>query len=192
MTIKGIFTFCLVLLFSLKSYSQTISEENKAPKRNELNIDLTEPILRQGLSFSYERFLNANSGLGLELFANLRNKSSFNDEYLDFFDSNRTLMLTVYYRRYLSKKKFAKCFFVEGFTALNQANEVEETFSGETEVERTDNLRTDLALGASIGIKFKLADNLTGELYYGAGQNLLGNRDFEVVLRSGISLGFRF
>lgn len=167
--------------------------------KNELKFNISKSLIIKGVGMAYERLLNENSSIGLELFISMRKKESFEEIYLDFFDSNRTFTLDTYYRRFFSKG-YAKGFFLEGFSSLNQANEVIETVEvvdpnpDNTVIKsnKTITTKTDLGIGLSLGVKFVIETRIVAEVHCGVGVNLLGNRDSEAIPRGGISLGYRF
>ena len=188
--------FCLMLLFSFGSYSQTHLKENLSQKQNELKFNASKSLVVKGLALSYERLLNENNSIGLEVFISLRKKEDFGPTSMDYFDSNRTFNFDAYYRRFFSKS-YAKGFFLEGFSSFNQAREIEEegvlvVSDPQVQLNRIENLVTDLAIGISVGGKFLITKRVVAEIFYGLGTNLLGKRDVEFTSRGGVSLGYRF
>lgn len=155
--------------------------------RDEVKLNLFNLVVFKYLDGAYERVIDEESSFGIAALVNLGDDS-------DTFDLLREFSITPYYRRYFSKG-YAKGFFVEGFTMLNQTsdpfissfNETTQQFINDSES------YTDLAVGVSLGGKFISKRGFVAEVYGGVGRNLLNSGNtVEVVGRGGISLGFRF
>lgn len=157
------------------------SQENKEIdfNRNELKGNALLLVLGS-FDFSYERILNEESGLGISV------NVPFDD---DNWDVNYTL--TGYYRYYFGKKP-ASGFFGEAFGMLNNVDD----YVYDTNSYYEPKTLTDFALGIGLGGKWVTKKGLLLEINTGIGRNLFNNqyddRDYELIGRIGISVGYRF
>jgi len=131
---------------------------------------------------SYERILNEESSLGVSV------NVPFDK---DNWDINYTL--TGYYRYYFGKKP-AVGFFGEVFGMLNNVDEYVSNDSSDYYYQQKT--LTDFALGIGLGGKWVTKKGLLLEINGGLGRNLFNNqyddRDYELIGRLGISVGYRF
>jgi hypothetical protein len=135
---------------------------------------------------SYERILNEESGVGISINVPFDN---------DNWDINYAA--TAYYRYYFGKKPAAG-FFGEAFGMLNSVddyiyrNEPNNNSWNYTWDQRTI---TDFALGIGLGGKWVTKKGLLLEINAGVGRNLFNNqydRDYELIGRAGVTVGYRF
>jgi hypothetical protein len=173
----------LVLLASLVCSVFANSQETPKKidfKRNELKGNALLLVLGS-FDISYERILNEESGVGVSLNVPFDNKN---------WDINYTL--TGYYRYYFGKKP-ATGFFGEAFGMLNN---VDDYVYNESTSYYDPKKITDFALGISLGGKWVTKKGVLLEIYSGIGRNLFNNqyedRDFDLIGRGGITLGYRF
>jgi len=158
------------------------STENPVPfNKNEIKGNALALVLGS-FGVAYERILNEESAVGFAI------NVPFTDDLLDI---NYTA--TAYYRYYFGEKPAAG-FFGEAFGMLNSIDDYvyDENnffFNGE---QRT---LTDFAIGVGLGGKWVTKKGLLLELNVGVGRNLFNNRfdrDYEIVGRAGVSVGYRF
>ena len=176
--------FCLLSIctFSQENTDTAGLSENK----NEVKLNGLFLVLG-ALEVDYQYLLNEESGIGVDvLFA-------FDDENLDV-----NYYVSPYYRQYFGKK-YASGFFVEGFGMLNSVDDY--TYSS-TYDPTTDSFYysggfeeniVDFALGIATGVKLLTKRGFILEIDLGIGRNLFKNdRDFTVIGKGGIQLGYRF
>jgi len=150
--------------------------------RNEVKLNGLFFILG-AFEVDYEYLINEEAGLGVDVLI------AFDDENLDI-----NYYISPYYRQYFGKKPAAG-FFVEGFGMLNSVDDFvygnidDDGFFGNGEIETV----TDFALGIATGAKFITNRGFVAEISLGIGRNLFNNdRDYTIVGKGGISLGYRF
>jgi hypothetical protein len=176
--------FCL---FSLFSHSQDqVDGYTTSEEQNELKINGLFLILG-AIEVDYQYLLNDESALGIDvLFA-------FDDETIDV-----NYYFSPYYRQYFGKK-YATGFFVEAFGMLNSVNDYtydyyydEPTDTYYSNSGYDDNV-VDFALGIGTGVKLITKRGFIVEIDAGIGRNLFKNdRDFTIIGKGGINLGYRF
>ena len=175
------FLFCIYIVF-LNIFVCKAQDNDSLQPSNEIKTNVSNLILFSFADIAYERLLNEDSSFGISLLINIDQNS---DSDLDTF---RKFSITPYYRRYFSSK-YAKGFFVEGFSMYN-AGDNRNFFGGDI---IADTNYTDFALGISFGGKFVSKSGFMVELYGGLGKNLLNaNIAPDFVGRGGVSLGYRF
>ena len=173
----------IAILFSVIGFGQ--QEENNKPVIRQYEIKLNGLFLVLGaLEVEYERLLNEESGFGASVLIGID----------DDITETLNYSFTPYYRFYFSKK-YAQGFFVEGFGMLNSYdnyeyfyNDYNGTYSEDTKT------YTDFALGIGVGGKWVTNRGLMFQLNGGIGRNLFNSndRDFEIVGRAGLTIGYRF
>lgn len=175
----------IIYLLALMATSISFSQESEPKidfKRNELKGNALLLVLGS-FDVSYERILNEESGVGISV--NL----PFDK---DNWDINYSV--TGYYRYYFGKKPAAG-FFGEAFGMLNNVDDYVyyDTASFYNYEPKT---LTDFALGIGLGGKWLTKSGLLLEINAGVGRNLFNNqyddRDYELIGRGGITVGYRF
>jgi len=169
-----------ILLFS--SVIVNSQEAQKVDfKRNELKGNALLLIFGS-FEFSYERILNEESGVGIAV------NIPFDK---DNFDINYSF--TGYYRYYFGKKP-ASGFFGEAFGMLNNIDDY--VYDESLDYYYEQKTLTDFALGIGLGGKWVTKKGLILEISSGIGRNLFNNqyddRDYEIIGRGGITVGYRF
>lgn len=178
---KKIITLLVLSFCSVNGLSQT-DESTPIVNKNELKVNALYLILGS-FDVSYERILNEESAVGISLNAPFDNEN---------WDINYTA--TGYYRYYFGNKPAAG-FFAEAFGMLNNVDDYvyEET---STEFNYEQKTLTDFALGIGLGGKWVTKKGLLLEINAGLGRNLFNNqyddRDYELIGRAGITVGYRF
>lgn len=177
-----ILLFCL----SLSTFAQEETFPQDTDKKHELKFNALGLLTSEWIDFSYEYLINKESSFGVGLQFGLDDQNQIDDSY-------RTFSLTPYYRRYFSNK-YARGFYVEGFGMLHTTKGDYYVFDAVTSTGSfIDETNTNFALGFSVGGKFVSKGGFTTDLNLGIGRNL-GDNDFddEIIVRVGISLGYRF
>ena len=175
----------IILLIALILSGISIAQESETKdefKKNELKGNALFLVLGS-FDVSYERILNEESGLGISV--NMP------------FDKNNwdiNYAFTGYYRYYFGKKPAAG-FFGEAFGMLNNVDDYVYEESP-TEYTYEPKTLTDFALGIGLGGKWVTKKGLLLEINAGVGRNLFNNqyddRDYELIGRAGITVGYRF
>jgi hypothetical protein len=177
---KKIICLCLLLLTSL-SFAQE-SEEPVSFNKNEIKGNALFLVLGS-FDVSYERILNEESGVGIAV-------SIPFDEYN--WDINYAI--TGYYRYYFGKKPAAG-FFGEAFGMLNNVDDYVYSTS-QNNYNWEQKTLTDFALGIGVGGKWVTKKGLLLEINAGVGRNLFNNqyddRDYALIARAGVTVGYRF
>lgn len=157
-------------------------ENNDKPNYNEVKLNGLYLVLG-AFDVTYERTLNEESGLGINVFI------PFDDDVKD--DIN--YYLSPYYRMYFGNK-YATGFFVEGFGMLYSVKQYEFFDNGGFDVVTKDKNVTDFALGIGLGGKWTTKRGFIGEVGFGVGRTLFNGADLEddFVAKLGISIGYRF
>lgn len=176
---KKVFLF-VMLLTVFNCFSQESDEVVEL--KNEIHINALLPIAFKTFEVSYERNLNESTSVGVSgLIANQ-----------DYYFTK--VALTPYFRKYFSRG-YAKGFFIEGFTMLNSGENYYYYYDENGYYSSSKDNYTDLAIGVGVGGKFIANDNFVGTVSLGIGRNLGENENFnheEIVLKGGITLGYRF
>ena len=143
-------------------------------KKYELKINALTLLAAKWIDVSYESLINEESSFGVSVALNT-----------DKTETDLKYSLTPYYRRYFSNK-FARGFFVEGFGMLFSAKDTDLFGYGSQE------FKTGVAMGVSIGGKFISKRGFSAELLLGVGRNFSDSTYNEGIVRIGISVGHRF
>ena len=179
-TMKKIFLLGLILITSL-TYAQE-AETKVDFNKNELKGNALFLVLGS-FDISYERIINEESGIGVSINMPF-DKDNWEINYA----------VTGYYRYYFGKKP-ASGFFGEAFGMLNNVDDWVYTESP-TEYTYEPKTLTDFALGIGLGGKWVTKKGLLLEINAGVGRNLFNNqyddRDYELIGRAGITVGYRF
>jgi len=181
---KKISVLLLLLLFTAQVFSQDDNGVAISTAKNEFKINGLFIILG-AIEIDYEYLINEEASLGVDvLFA-------FDDENLDL-----NYYVSPYYRQYFGKKPTAG-FFVEGFGMLNSVDDFvfteEQDSDGFPIFDGEFQTVTDFALGIGAGGKFLTKRGFVAEISVGIGRNLFNSdRDYTIVGKGGISLGYRF
>ncbi|HEX8270924.1 MAG TPA: DUF3575 domain-containing protein [Flavobacterium sp.] len=174
--------FCTLMAWSCLSYAQE-TETPPIERRDEVKINALLMILG-AIEVGYEHTLSHESAFGIT------GLYGFDD------DLGINYMITPYYRYYFGKKP-AHGFFMEGFGTLNSVDDYvyEEYDPVNFYYNYEEKTITDFALGIGLGAKWMTSKGVTLEINAGIGRNLFSgeeDRDFEIIGRGGISVGYRF
>ena len=178
---KKITLLAILFITSLSLFAQENNYQEDLSK-NELKINMSNLIGFKFFDVGYERILNEESTIGVNLLFNLDKDSDAAS-----LDEYRTFSITPYYRQFFSNK-YAQGFFIEAFTMLHTAKDY--YYYGDNG--NDSDKYTDFAVGISAGGKWVTKRGFVAEIYLGIGRDLLGNSDDEVVGRGGVAIGYRF
>lgn len=176
----------VLVCFSIFTIGYSQEKEPEVIKKNEIKINAAF-LVAGALEVSYERILNEESAFGTALFLGIDD------------DIDTKFQFTPYYRYYFGKKPAAG-FFAEGFGMLNSYTQknydyIYTDFPPYQTIETVTKFnRTDFALGFGIGSKWITKKGFLFEINAGVGRNLFNSSDtdYEIVVRGGISFGYRF
>ena len=173
----------LLFLCSIGLYAQDDpTYDNDTEPSNEVKVNALYMVIG-AVDVTYERLLNEESGVGLNVFL------PFDEDIKDDID----YYISPYYRLYFGKK-YASGFFLEGFGLLSSVKEnTLALVAGDILVNREETV-TDFALGIGLGGKWVTNSGFIGEVSFGVGRNLFNSDDFnnDFVAKLGISVGYRF
>lgn len=179
---KSLPLFLTLLLVHLSICAQESATDNLAEnpyaKSNEIKLNALY-LIAGAFDLSYERNLNSESSVGLNVFI------PFDDGIRD----NTKYYVSPYYRFFFGKK-YAAGFFAEGFLNLNSTSRESISFAPSD----NDKFYTDFGLGVGLGGKWVTKSGFIFELNAGIGRNLFNadKTDNEIIGKVGISLGYRF
>ena len=184
---KKLILWSLVLLFSNSMFAQedtSVTNFNSNENNNEVKLNALFLVLG-AFDFTYERLLNEESGVGINVFLPYDNDIKDNINYF----------ISPYYRMYFGEK-YASGFFLEGFGMLSSVNDTVTVFSTPFDPNPTkiENESTDFALGIGVGGKWITNSGFVGELGFGFGRNITDTADNgdDFVAKIGITIGYRF
>ncbi|WBX74899.1 DUF3575 domain-containing protein [Tenacibaculum ovolyticum] len=158
-------------------------------KKNEIKINLINLIDSKFIDISYEYLINEKSSIGIET---LFNFNSRNKDITKLYNLTK-FSLTPYYRRYFSKK-YARGFFIEGFSVLKSYENYSFNENEHHPYMYIIRDKLEFSLGLSIGAKFVIKERFVADIFLGVGKNFISYNDyyFKDIGRGGISLGYRF
>lgn len=183
---KNYILSCLCF-FSISIYAQEQEDAYiTSEKYQELKINSLFLILGS-IELDYQYLLNEESAIGVDVLY------TYDDENIDI-----NYYISPYYRQYFGKK-YASGFFVEAFGMLNSVDDYifdsyydEPTDSYYSSSAYQENV-VDFALGIGTGVKLLTKRGFIVEIDAGIGRNLFKNdRDFTIIGKGGINLGYRF
>tara|TARA_R110001583_G_scaffold27778_1_gene98976 strand:+ start:6821 stop:7372 length:552 start_codon:yes stop_codon:yes gene_type:complete len=177
----------LSVILVAASFTTFAQEQQEILFKNELKINMSNLIGFKFFDLGYERILNEESAIGVNLLFNIDTKDASDNSGLDEY---RTFSITPYYRHFFSNK-YAQGFFVEAFTMLHSGKD-EFNYDYQTDSYTSEGKYTDFAVGISAGGKWVSKRGFVAEIYLGIGRDLLNQSDIEVVGRGGVSIGYRF
>ena len=146
--------FLLLFVFAAGILNFQAQENND--RNNDAMLSPIELIAGPALNISYERLLNKNSGVGINLLSYLGKKDS----------ESKFTQFAPYYRRYFGKK-YAAGFFVEGFLPITMTTNYENYSNNEPYDSVREYKRTSLGIGIGLGGKWITRNNIIFEVSAG-------------------------
>ena len=175
--------FMAVMLFPFFAVKAQNVPENQSNKKNEIKVDVIQPLIGGSVEAVYDRNLNKKSSIGISGLYMFTEK----------FDEDMNFSITPYYRRYFGKK-YASGFFVEGFGMFSSIDgkKIYETEERLTFTEGSDVY--DFSPGIGIGSKWVTKSGFLFEVNAGWGKQLFNadKTDHHQVVRYGFKFGYRF
>ena len=180
---KKLILFFLVVCSVLTSNAQETDkgEVDIFDRKHEVRLGAVKLLSGGIFEGSYEYIIDSNQGFGAHALINFDSGNDWLENY----------SLTPYYRMYFQSNEDygAKGFFVEGFSSFFLGDfDFEDTITGE------DNNKDvfDISIGLSLGKKWINTSGFVFEAKLGAGRNLLGNADSDVLIKGDFYIGYRF
>lgn len=177
----------LTLFIGLNSYAQDASQQRK----NEVMISPLN-LLFETFNVSYERLLNEDTGLGVNLITSFRGNSG-NEGLISYTQFSP-------YFRYYAGKKYASGFFVEAFLPITtyKSNEYYSysTYNNDYgyyvyNSGYKETSQTSLGLGFGLGGKWITKRNILFEASLGIAR-LFGDEELPVTGKLMLGIGYRF
>lgn len=172
----------LFLVYALNAQDKTQQEEsskNIFDRKHEIRLGAIKLLAGGIFEGSYEYIIDSNKGFGAYVLVNFDSGNEWFENY----------SLTPYYRMYFQTNEDygAKGFFVEGFTSF---------FSTDFDIFENNLASTkdvfDIAIGLSLGKKWINSAGFVFEIKAGAGRNILGNANFDAIIKADFYIGYRF
>ena len=145
-----------LLLFVFAAGILNVHAQESNGRNNDVMLSPIELIAGPALNISYERLLNKNSGVGINLLSYLGKKDS----------ESKFTQLAPYYRMYFGDK-YAAGFFVEGFLPITMTTNYENYSNDGPYDSVREYKRTSLGIGIGLGRKWLTRNNIIFELSAG-------------------------
>ena len=178
----------LVSAFITGFVSIQAQEETSVERQNDIMISPIELIASAALNVSYERLLNKDSGVGINVIL-LLDKGNSNDSIES--------QISPYYRMYFGKK-YASGFFVEGFVPITMSNDsIYIPYVGPGYFESSYKYEKNTTIGAGIGFggKWVARKNIIFEASMGIARRFGMNKEYTDTPITGkgmLGIGYRF
>ncbi len=171
--------FYLLALCSTIAFCQE-EPSAKTIRNNEASLNIGNLLIFKAIDLSYERYLNEESGVGASLLISLGGDKRFSDDGPYYYES---FALTGFYKFYFGDRPNSG-FFSELYLIYSR---------GKYDVNATYEKFSQLAVGLSVGIKFRSKLGFVGSIYGGVGRNFLDTKNTpEISPRLGITIGYTF
>ncbi|WP_018674662.1 hypothetical protein [Riemerella columbina] len=185
---KKILLLTLLMSFTLSINAQETSDtsEVSSQRMNDIMISPFPTIAGTHVNVSYERLLNAESGIGLDAFVSIENGGG-------------SSQFSPYYRMYFGKK-YAAGFFVEGFLPITSSKYIVHHYyfdhSGASMAYPEEKRLTTFGLGIGLGGKWYTKKNIIFEASFGIARRFGNNEesyDYSPITGKGmLGIGYRF
>ncbi len=183
-----------LLCFQFIQAQDSIPKSSIYKKKNEIRVDVLATALTR-LNITYERFLNKKYSVGIScIYSN-------NKKLRDDFDAGNINNFTKYevipFVRYNLSQGQRSFYFAELFADINGGDFREIVLLTDTAnnnyyaVEKSN--FTDVAMGAAVGYKYYIKDQIGVEFLVGFGSNLFNKtKSLDIVSRVGLGVSYRF
>jgi len=164
------------------------AQETSGERQNDVMVSPIELIAGSALNVSYERLLNKDSGLGINVILLLENGDSG--------DGIQT-QISPYYRMYFGKK-YASGFFVEGFVPITLSNDsIYIPYVGPGYYDSSYRYEKNTTIGAGIGFggKWVARKNIVFEASIGIARRFGMSKEYIDTAITGkgmLGIGYRF
>lgn len=185
----------MLLSCQFATAQDTIPKSALLQKKNEVRVDVLATAFSR-FNFTYERFLNKNFSVGLT--SVFSNSKSANDDFDEGTINSFTKYEFIPFVRYNLSKSQRSFYFAELFADINGGDFreivlVNDSSTGSSYYTIDKSTYTDIALGASVGYKYYIKDQIGIEFLVGFGSNMLNkDKSPDIISRVGLSVGYRF
>ncbi len=195
---KKISLILLLLITCSRSFAQQAEEElyQRDIAKNELNLNVLNVLVFGALDLGYERVLENNTSLGLQLFSKVFNKNEGEDVDLSKVYA-KDFSLTSKFKYFFDNEATASGFYALAFGMVSDGTneksiEVTDPETGKTSNVDRDLDYTDFALGFGVGGKFVARQGFLLDVSFGLGRNLFHKDSPDIVILPAINVGYRF
>lgn len=175
----------ILLILAMVSFGTAFAQETEtvsAQRQNDIMISPIELIAFPALNVSYERLLNQDSGLGINLITYLGNIE----------DNSAFTQISPYYRAYFGKK-YGAGFFVEGFVPITMTKDVVYYSNNGPYDSRKEEKNTTFGAGVGFGGKWLAKKNIIFEASFGIARRFGTKNDVSNITGKGmLGIGYRF
>lgn len=190
--------FLLLIFTSLHSFAQETEEElyQRDTAKNELNLNVLNVLVFGALDIGYERVLDKNTTIGLQLFSKVFNKNEGEDVDLSKVYA-KDFSLTSKFKYFFDDTSTASDFYAFGFGMISDGTnektiDVKDPETGKTTEKDVDLDYTDFALGFGVGGKFVAKQGFLLDVSFGLARNLFHKDSPDIVILPAINVGYRF
>ncbi|MGB7841253.1 MAG: hypothetical protein WBL21_00575 [Salinimicrobium sp.] len=192
-------TLVLLLFFiSFHSFAQEFEEElyQRDLAKNEVNLNVLNVLVFGALDLGYERVLDNNTTIGLQLFSKVFNKNEGEDVDLSKVYA-KDFSLTSKFKYFFDEQATASGFYALAFGMISDGTnektvEITDPGTGKTTKVDKDLDYTDFALGFGVGGKFVAKQGFLLDVSFGLGRNLFNKDSPDIVILPAINVGYRF
>ncbi|WP_299252374.1 hypothetical protein [uncultured Aquimarina sp.] len=180
----------IALIFSITiGFSQenpTILSKRDTQK-NDLSINFHPLVIGEGFSIHYDRVINKDISVGINLFKAYNNQNSIDNRDIDI--TSRTNFSVIPNIKYYVGERFARRFYVQGLAMISSGKIY--TFRNNNSISEEIDF-TDVALGIGIGDKRILKNGIFIDFGLGVAYSLFSKNTPDLLLHPNLSFGFRF
>ncbi|MBL0012492.1 MAG: DUF3575 domain-containing protein [Flavobacterium sp.] len=186
----------LLLLFSfqLVQAQDSIPKSPLFSKKNEIRVDVLSTVMSK-FNVTYERFLTKNYSVGVSCI--FSNNKKLRDDFDEGNINNFTKYEIIPFVRYNLSQSQRSFYFAEIFADINGGDFREIVLLTDAAnnnyyaVEKSK--FSDLAMGAAVGYKYYIKDQIGIEFLVGFGSNLLNKeKSLDIISRVGLGVSYRF
>lgn len=188
----------LLFFLSFQGFAQEFEEElyQRDLAKNELNLNVLNVLVFGALDLGYERVLDNNTTIGLQLFSKVFNKNEGEDVDLSEVYA-KDFSLTSKFKYFFDDQATASGFYALAFGMISDGTnektiEITDPGTGKTSKVDRDFDYTDFALGFGVGGKFVAKQGFLLDVSFGLGRNLFNKDSPDIVILPAINVGYRF
>ncbi|MFD2562471.1 hypothetical protein [Aquimarina rubra] len=184
-------TFIIIALIFLGKIGLSQENSTNLPKRdtqkNDLSINLHPFAIAEGFSINYDRILNKNISIGINLFKAYDDQNNIDNRDIDI--TGRTSFSIIPNIKYYVGERFARRFYVQGLAMISSGQFI--TFTNNSPTAREIDF-TDVALGIGIGDKRILKNGIFIDFGIAIAYNLINKNSPDLLAHPNLSVGYRF
>ena len=148
--------------------------------QQEVKLNIGNALIFKTIDISYEYYLSGDTSVGISGLYNFEEKTAD-------FRYNEESLVTPYLRHYFTSDRTWNL-FGEGFFGIGSGYKKVELDGAPNRYEKY----SDSALGVAVGSKYISDSGFVVDIYGGVGRNLFSANSPILVLRLGVSVGWRF